>query len=132
MMRYGKEEWSSFEMQNLDVFLKNYQKSPSNLQYFVRDLFTFEPRTAPDKALTNICDANTQWKIYADFVKPSAKVELMQIYNADSFARQRVQQHIFVPSTKLNDVKVKKVPKTGSNEEVIRVLDRQTSVFADW
>ena len=43
--------------------------------YFVRDMFKFIPADSIENVLSNISDANTQWKIYADYVKPTCKIE---------------------------------------------------------
>ncbi len=65
-----------FEMIDLHTFLEAYGKQVhSNMMYFVRDMFNYVPADSPKKALKTIADANTQWKIYADYVKPTGKIE---------------------------------------------------------
>ncbi len=37
-----------------------------------------------------------------------------------------------MPRTRVNDIKVRKIPRADAQEEIVRVLDREKSVFADW
>ena len=73
MMRQCDEEWSGFVMQDFQEFCGKF--GASYMSSKLRSMFNFVPSSAFD----GDDDDSTRWKVFADFVKPSAKVELIQI-----------------------------------------------------
>ena len=69
---------------------------------------------------------------YADFVKPTSKVELMRI-RQKSRSDPFVHQHAFVPQCLLRDFDLKLMPeRNDAKEPAKRVFVRKNSVFKSW
>ena len=71
-------------------------------------------------------------KVYADFVKPTQKVELMRI-RQQSRSEPFIMEHPFVPQCLLRDFDLKYMPESeASKEPVKRVFVKYDSVFRNW
>ena len=91
MMVYGGEEWTGFPMQDLQEFCGKYGED--YVSHKVKSMFNF----VPSKALDEDDDDSIKWRMYADYVKPTAKIELMQVSKVHRQKLQRLYQHAFVP-----------------------------------
>ena len=129
MMSYsGKSSWDHFKMRDAAEFASiNGEKHCSPL---LMSRFNLVPRTSDPGN-----NPKKRWYFYADFVKPTGKIEIMKVKS--SLTNENTPAHIqpFVPKAKFNDFKVTLIEKKKSAElkrmETVK-FRKERSVFEPW
>ena len=118
-----QEEWrSQYEKQ----FFKSVEKFISKNRRKLTGHYNIVPNDISERVTAGmVC--------YADFVKPTCKVELMMVSSNPKPDAPIIYQHPFVPQTNLKNLKRKFYKHDGDNFNVeIDVFDKELSVFKPW
>ena len=70
--------------------------------------------------------------VYADFFKPTCKIELMTV--SSKLRHQNLFMHAFVPLTSLKNLRIKQLQYDGDKTEHTekKVFDKEVSIFKPW
>ena len=124
----GKKRWDHFKMMDATEFAAANDEKYCSPTLMAR--FTLVPGGCdPGEELQK------RWYFYADFVKPTGKIEIMKVKS--NLQGEHATAHIlpFVPKAKFNDFKVNLIEKKQSTElkrvETVK-FRKEKSVFEPW